>query len=80
MSKVEKQSAALAVIVADPVTVDGRSKIIEAAKAQLETLVSHRKQAPYRAIALGLLEKPTATEILLLIREATQRLIADMRD
>lgn len=54
MSKVEKQSGALAVILANPVAIDGRAKIIEAAKAQLETLVSHRRQAPYRAIALGL--------------------------
>lgn len=55
MSKIEKQSAALAVFTAHPIAADGRAKIIEAAKAQLETLVSHRKQAPYRAIALGLL-------------------------
>lgn len=32
------------------------------------------------AIELGLLEKPAATEVLLLIREATQRLIAEMHD
>ena len=55
MSKIEKQSAALAVFQANPITLDARAKIIAAARAQLETLVGHRKEAPYRAIALGLL-------------------------
>lgn len=32
------------------------------------------------AIDLGLINKPDATEILLLVREATQRLLQDMRD
>lgn len=31
------------------------------------------------AVDLGLVDKPTATEILLLIREATRRLIETMR-
>ncbi len=31
------------------------------------------------AVELGLADKATATEILLLIREATQRLLCDMR-
>ena len=32
------------------------------------------------AIELGLVDKPAATEILLLIKEATQRLIDEMTD
>ena len=31
------------------------------------------------AVELGMVDKATATEILLLIREATQRLLCDMR-
>ncbi len=55
MSKIEKQSAALAVFKANLLADDHRAKAIEIAKSQFETLVSHRRQAPYRAIALGIL-------------------------
>lgn len=55
MSKVEKQSAALALFVDHAVAPNRRDKIIEQAKAQLDTLVGQRKQGPYRAIALGML-------------------------
>lgn len=55
MSKIEKQSAALAVFSNATLTPARRDKIIAAAKEQLVTLVSHRQQAPLRAIALGML-------------------------
>lgn len=54
MSKIEKQSAALTVLTANPIIASQRSAMIENAKAQFDTLVNHRRQAPYRAIALGL--------------------------
>ncbi len=51
----EAKSAVLALFTNHAVTASRRDKLIDAAKQQLDTLVSHRKQAPYRAIALGML-------------------------
>ena len=42
--------------------------------------VSGVKNGLLAAIELGLVDKPDATEILLLIREATERLIGEMQD
>jgi len=55
MSKPEAKSAVLAVFSSNAIAPSKRDKMIEAAKAQLDTLVGQRAQGPYRAIALGML-------------------------
>lgn len=55
MSKTEKQSAVLAIFSSQAITADRRDQLIAAAKLQLDTLVGQRKQAPFRAVAMGML-------------------------